>query len=88
MKEREPSPEADLNLTSSEGKGSARFSLKKALIGATIGAIALPLAAFGTVYLAAGLPNITSSELPKYISIAALQAATGAVLGGITRAWR
>ncbi len=67
-------------------RGRQRFSSERALVGAAIGAVALPASAFGISYLAGYLSYIPPSEVPAMIGVATLQVVTGAVLGGLVAA--
>ena len=65
-------------------RGSQRFSLRRVLIGAAIGAIALPAIAFGIgIALQGGPSNIPASEIPLLVEVAIFQVAVGAAVGGL-----
>lgn len=80
MKEGEPKFSVSTPLVE---RGTQRFSWKRVLIGAAIGAVALPVMTLGLSSLAGILSNVPASELPAIARVVALQAVTGAALGGI-----
>lgn len=68
-------------------RGRRWFSLKRTLLGIAAGAIGIPATAFGIGiginYLAGGLSNVQSSDIPDLIRVSISQAVTGAVVGGV-----
>lgn len=69
-------------------RGAERFTLRRILIGAAIGAIALPVLTLGVSSLAGVFSNVSPSEVSALISVGALQVVAGAVTGGLIAARR